>query len=297
MIVFRGMYGVGDCLHQRAILRDVVQQMGYREEIVLETFYKAMHHDVEGVRLKLLGGIEPRVRERDALKSDIILPRQHTRQRITYDPIRIKLHGSILAAQYASVGLPMPEKPDFSLAVPQQWRDWAREKIGDPQGKPVLVYRPIVLNNVWRAESRSPDPALYSALFRTIRDQYHVVSVANIGNHGETIVGETQDADVNYNRGELDFETMSGLFAEADLAFTNPGFAPVLSQAVGTRTVIVYGGNESYRTTNCVGSHLASTLAIEPDVPCACHDKKHDCNKHITLPPAIARLEEFICAS
>lgn len=293
------MYGIGDCIHQRAILRDAMMQTN--EPIVLETFYKAMYHDLIGevsnLRLKLIGGIPPRIRERERIFRDARIPHDAKRSKITYDPIRIKLHGSIMAAQYASVGMQMPERPDFSIPVPYKWRDLAREKVGHPN-KPLLVYRPIVLNNVWRAESRSPDPALYSTLFRTLRDRYHVVSVANIGNAGEHVVGENQDADVNFNRGELDFETMAGLFAEADLAFTCPGFAPVLSQAVGTRTVIVYGGNESYRTTNSVGAHLAPTLAIEPDRPCACHNKTHDCDKRITMPPAIARLEEFVaCAS
>lgn len=296
MLVLRSMYGIGDCIQQRAILRDVLSK---GEPVILETFYKAMYHDLGrfGLRLCLIGGIPPRIRERDALRSDIFLPRGAHRVKITYDPIRIKVHGSIMAAQYASVNMQMPEQPDFSLPVPREWRDHARALVGYPT-KPLLVYRPIVLNNVWRAESRSPDPVLYSEIFRTLRDRYHVVSVANLGNAGEHIVGESQDADINFNRGELDFETLAGLYAEADLAFTCPGFAPVLAQAVGTKTVIVYGGNESFRTTNIVGAHLAPTLAIEPDEPCACHNKHHDCNKHITLPPAIARLEEFVaCAS
>ena len=80
------------------------------------------------------------------------------------------------------------------------------------------------------------------------------------------------------------------------MSFVFPGVAAVLSQAVGTRTVIVYGANECHRTTNCVGDHLAPTLAIEPDVPCSHHMKNCDCSKYITLPPAMARLKEFVDA-
>jgi len=76
----------------------------------------------------------------------------------------------------------------------------------------------------------------------------------------------------------------------------------VLSQAVGTPTVIVYGGNESFRTTNSVGAHLAPTLAIEPVNPCECHLKNHDCDKTVDETAAIERIQHFVerevlCAS
>ena len=291
MLIYRGMYGAGDCIHQRAVIREAMKE----GPVMLETFYRAMYHDLiaDGLKVRKLFGARPRIRERIKFMDHRFPTNKRSRTKITYDADRIHACGSILAAQFNSVGREMPERPDFSLPVPDRWRQYAREAVGSIS-KPMLVYRPIVLNNVWKSEARAPDPALYATLFRTIRDRYHVVSVANIGDNDEHIVGETQDADTNFNRGELDFETMSGLFANAELSFTCPGFAPILSQAVGTRTVIVYGANECHRTTNSVGDHFASTLAIEPDVPCDHHMKNCACSKYISLPPAIARLEEFI---
>lgn len=293
-IWLRGMLGVGDCIHQRAVLREM---LNYGRPVVLDTFYRAMYHDLvdHGLTLQLIGGHPPRIRERSPLRS-ARLPVRGSPVKITYNADMIHKHGSILAAQFASAGLQMPARPDFSLPMRPEWRQWAREAVGK-HDKPLLVYRPIVLNNVWRSEARAPDPALYSALFRSIRDQFHVVSVANLGNSGEHIIGEEQDADVRFNRGELDFETMAGLFAEADLAFTCPGVSPVLAQAVGTKTVIVYGANECHRTTGTVGDHLAPTLAIEPDEPCDHHAKNCSCSKHISLTPAFERLGAFACVS
>lgn len=295
MMILRGMYGVGDNIHQRAVVRTLMDR---GVSVVLETFYRAMYDDLvqRGLRLKLLAGIPPRIREREPLKTDITLPRNHASMKITYNASEIHRCGSILAAQYACVGLRMPERPNFSLPVRREWRQCARERVG-AVSKPLLVYRPIVLNNVWKAEARAPDPDSYATIFRSIRDRYHVVSIANLGDAGESIVGDVQDADTSFNHGELDFETMVGLFAEAELTFACPGMAPVLSQAVGTRTVVVYGANECHRTTSVVGDHLAPTLAIEPDVPCSHHAKTCDCSKHITLGPAIERLETFACAS
>jgi len=143
-----------------------------------------------------------------------------------------------------------------------------------------------------------------------VREHYFVVSACNLGDYGERIVGPEMDADLKLHRGELSFEELAGLYAEADLAFTCAGFAPVLAQAVGTRCVIVYGGHEGYRTTNAVGAHLAPTLAIEPINVCECHGghysrgpggvglvkpaRDHDCDKTIYLPRALERLRDFV---
>jgi ADP-heptose:LPS heptosyltransferase len=188
----------------------------------------------------------------------------------------------------------MPERPDFSLPVPPKWREWARAKLGPTNGKPMLIYRPIVLNDVWKAPARSPDPDAYHVLFRLIRDRFHVVSIADL-NQKEWFVGSEQDADTKFHHGELSFEELAGLFAEAALVFGNAGFSPVMAQAVGTPSIIVYGGNESFRTTNSVGAHLAPTLAIEPITPCECHSRTHDCDKRIDVEAAIVKVREFAC--
>lgn len=292
----RGMYGIGDCLHQRAILRDL-SNLG--QSVELETFYHAMFYDLEGNNLSLrrFDSIKPRIRDESQRTMSRTNGRIHADHRITYNRAMIAKFGSILAAQYSCVGLQMPERPDFSLPVPKSWQDRARARISKTS-KPIMVYRPVVLNSVWKSEARAPLVVDYAALFQSVRSKYHVVSVANLGDSGEYIVGEVQDADQYFHGGELCFEELAGLFSIADLAFTCPGFAPVLSQAVGARTVIVYGGNESYKTTNSVGAHLADTLALEPINPCACHLKEHDCDKTMNVPFALERLQEFVtCAS
>lgn len=297
MIRIRGMLGVGDCIHQRAILRDALK---LDDEVVLETYYHAMYHDLisQGVRLRRIPGIKPRIRDRR--QGELMPANRFTSSapayRVTYNRDMIHSYGNILASQYACLRMRMPARPDFSLPVPHAWRAAALELVGK-HDRPIMVYRPSVLNNMWRSEARSPDSRVYAELFRSVRDRYHVVSVANLGDCGEHIDGEEMDADVKFHHDELGFEELAGLFAEASLAFTCPGFSPVLSQAVGTRTVIVYGGNESFRTTNSVGAHLAPTLAIEPIRPCACHLKTHDCDKTTDVPLAVERLEKFLCAA
>jgi hypothetical protein len=47
----------------------------------------------------------------------------------------------------------MPAQPDFSLPVPSQWREAARSRLGRFT-KPLMVYRPLVLNNLFHCEQR-----------------------------------------------------------------------------------------------------------------------------------------------
>ncbi|MER9355549.1 methyltransferase domain-containing protein [Mesorhizobium sp. M0514] len=288
-LVVLGMYGMGDCLHQRAVLREMMKT----HSVEVQTYYTAIYHDLEaeGLRVTISDRLPPRIRDRRNVSATKLV--RQPDKRIGYDHAQTKRHGTLLAAMFGSVGLKVPARPDFSLPVKPAWRAAARKLVGDTGGKPILVYRPIVLNATWPCPSRSPDVAAYAALYRSIKDRFFTVSVCDLTQKGEHIVGEEQDADLKLHKGEADFETLAGLFAEASLVFGNAGFTPILAQAVGTPNICVYGGNESFRFTNIVGKHLAPTLPIEPAKPCECFDRHHQCNKTIDLTEALPKVEDF----
>lgn len=289
-----GHVGFGDCIHQRAIVRELMKT----HRVTLQTPYRAMYHDLEAEGLSVDWRGKPRVREQGHHPSSLPPARRldPRKTNIGYNADMIHAHGSILAAQFASVGLAMPERPDFSLSVKDEWREAARRRIDglNASGKPLMVYRPIVLNGFWNAPARAPIPESYDALYRSIRDRFFVVSVCDLTKHGEHIVGPEADVDLELHKGELTFEEMAGLFAESAIVFGCPGFAPVLAQAVGTPTICVYGANESFRTTNAPGAHLAPTLAIEPITPCEHHARNCGCDKTIDLPAALGKVRDFV---
>lgn len=291
-VLVNGMLGIGDNLHQRAVLRELMKT----HDVWLESYYVAMFHDLTSQGLKIVPRSHrtKRVREFARLRNVIKPPQSARRCKITYDRHKTLEFNSVLAAQFASVGLSLPQSVDFSIPVPAAWRAGVRRLISSTRGKPLMVYRPIVLNTTWNCPARSPDPEAYDALYRSIRDRFFVVSVANLKPKEEWIVGPDPDVDLRLHRGELDFETMAGLFAEAKLVFGNAGFTPILAQAVGTPNIVVYGGNEGFEETNACGAHLAPTLAIEPDKPCRCHLRFHECDKTITLAPAVERVAAFV---
>lgn len=288
-LVVLSMYGMGDCLHQRAVVRELMKTY----DVELQTYYTAMYHDLEaeGLKVTISDRLPQRIRDRtEPGRSEPIKP---SLNKIGYDHAQTKRHGTLLNAMFGSVGLKVPANPDFSMPVKQEWRNEAKALIGDTGGKPVMIYRPIVVNATWLAPARSPDPVAYAALYRSIKDRFFTVSVCDLTQKGEEIVGEEQDADLKLHSGEADFETLAGLFAESALVFGNAGFTPILAQAVGTPNICVYGGNESFRFTNICGAHLAPTLPIEPVKPCECFDRHHKCDKTIDLAKALPLVEAF----
>jgi hypothetical protein len=291
-----GMWGIGDNLHQRAALRLLVKQYS----VWLDTCHAWLYHDLMPDGLKLI--VRPTnlwmhrqniERERHKFSTETP-PFTCPHWKIWYLKPAIDKYGSILGAMNASFF--MPDLQDFRLPVLPEWRTAARKLIEEwnTRGKPLLIYRPIVLRREWNSANRNPDPDAYHDLFSQIRERFFVVSVASLKPGTEWIVGAEEDADLKMHNG-LPIEIMCGLFAEAAMVFCNAGFAPVMAQAVGTPSIVVYGGRESFRTSNAAGAHLAPTLGIDPDRPCDCHSHAHNCgNKHVTLPPARARIQEFV---
>jgi len=301
-----GHFGIGDNLHQRAVVRELMKDY----DVWLHTCHFNLFHDLIARGLKLI------MRPTSLHAQAKTMKREHSQfvgaafpsppadarpLRIGYPKSLIDRHGSILEAMFGCVGMKMPERPDFSLPLKPEWRTEVRERYLNKWAteKPLfnerrlMIHRPITVRNEWDGRSRNPDIKAYDELYRSIRDQFFVVSIADLAPGREWIEGPEQDVDIKLHNGELTFEEMASLFAAADLIYCNAGFAPVLAQAVGTPLAVVYGGRESYRTTQRVGAHLAPTLPIDVINPCDCHSAKHRCDKRIDLPVALARLQAF----
>jgi ADP-heptose:LPS heptosyltransferase len=298
-----GHRGIGDNIHQRAPIRALMRDF----DVYLETPAWMIYWDLIGQGLKLIHMPTNLHAQAKQIAREHGTYQWHRRpghlagaqKRIYYNKPDVDRYGSITQAMFGVCGLIPPDQPDFSLPIPALWRDKAKQRIStwDTGGKPLLVYRPITVRREWNGSARNPDIGAYHALMNAIRERFFVVSIADLRPGVEDIVGHEQPADIKIHRGEMHFDELAGLWAEADLIFANAGFGPVLAQAVGTPCITVYGGRESYRTTERAGAHLAPTLGIDPDRPCDCHSlamRCGRCNKHITLAPAIEQINQFV---
>jgi len=133
----------------------------------------------------------------------------------------------------------------------------------------------------------------YRQLYDRIRDRYHTWCVADLDPGKEWLAGWHPRADVYQIKGQLTFDAMRALMANAALCFTPPGFATVLAQAVGTPCITVFGGYETAASFSH-GARRSPWLPIEPDRPCGCWQWEHPCDKTTNIEAALERIEEFL---
>ncbi len=292
-VMVLGMSGLGDNLHQRALVRRLM----HNAHVWLRTPWPCVYHDLVGQRLSLLKPqtslrtqLKNAAREQDAYAEESPPPCRQVH--VAYRPEDVRKEGSVLAAMQKRAGVPGSQ--DFRLPIPEGWQAKAQAWLDKWQpGKPLLIYRPLNERTEWGGcAARNPDFGAYAELLRSIRERYFVVSVADFKPGLEWPVGEDIGADVELHAGELDFETLAALTARAAMVYSSPGFAVILAQAVGTPSVCVFGGYEDSHSF-AGGATFTPHLGIDPVKPCQCFSHNHDCDKRIDLGAAKRRLLKF----
>jgi hypothetical protein len=289
-MLIQGMLGLGDTIHQRAVVRQIME----REEVWLQTPWPGVFHDMVGPRLHLttrVSSLRTQTKNiaREAGKFNRAkAPRVSEPHKIWYKHDDIISRGGFLAAMCHNSGV---QVGDFALPIPESWRAKAAALLPAELDKPLMVYRPLVSRTEWNGcDQRNPDAAAYVELLGSIRDRFFIVSVADLAQGKEWAVSKPVGADLEYHNGELDFETLAGMVSLADLTWCSPGFMLVLSQALSVPMVAVFGGHESARMYDHGNS---SDLFIQPKTPCECLSKTHACDKRIDMSAANAAIQKF----
>lgn len=294
-IAVHGMHGLGDNIHQRAIIRQLMQ----RKPVYLETPWPSIYHDLVGDCLKLVPKATVlRTQAKNAAREASrytapVMPWTPMQVRVWYTGEDVRRYGSIFAAMVRNAGCDMATA-DFRLPVLEVWQAQRYAITGPLPAKPIMVYRPLVERTEWQGcRGRNPNIEAYYQILSSIRDHFFIVSIADLVPDTEWISGISIDADLELHRGELTFEAMAALFEMADLVFASPGFAPLLAQAVGTPSITVFGGHESSMTIKD-GARFAPTLGIDPIEPCNCFNHQHAHKKAIDVPRAVAHVRTFV---
>jgi len=298
----RGMHGLGDNLHQRALVR---QWLNAGNTVYLESSWVSVYHDLipRGLHVIYKSSIL-RTQAKNALREQQLFstetpPRQSRVKQIWYRANDIRLKGSVLAAMCQSAGCDIAQA-DFRLPIKEEWLQEALRLMhswgagaSKSKSKPLMIFRPLVDRTEWSGcAARNPDHKAYAHLYNEIREKFFVVSVADLVPGKEWLVGYNADVDVTLHQGELTFEVLAALTSIAALTFCSPGFAVVLSQAVNTPVCCVFGGYESSPSFS-YGAKFAPYLGIDPISPCNCFLHRHNCAKEIDLNLAMPRLKEF----
>jgi hypothetical protein len=299
-IYIEGMHGLGDSIHERAIVRALIAK-GYT--VWLEASWPAAFHDLIGPNLHLVAKQMPlrtctmnamRNTEFRHLEQGVRMPPGSPRFKMMYQGRHVG-NGPILKAMFAVAGMPEAyESADYRLPIPPEWFGMLPDCLKSTE-KPICVYRPLTARPEWRGGSlRNANVDDYAEIFASIRDKYTVVSVSYLDPQEEWIVGPRLRADFTFNNGELVFEQLAALFSRAAMVYTSSGMGAVLAPAVGTPCICIQGGYEP-ASWHQDGAKFAPFLGIDTLKPCICASSSctQNCTKKIDVPKAIAAVREF----
>lgn len=282
------MHGLGDNLHIRAVVRDLVVD----NEVYIQTPWPSVFHDLEVTFVHTRPTL--RTQSKNAQRQHSLYacnqpPSNAIQIQPSYSKREIEKRGNIVKAMAAICGT---KSNDFSLPIPESWKDKATKALSGYQiTKPILFYRPLVLRTEWDGcEARNPDTKAYAALIRAIKDDYFVVSVADLVDNVEWMISEDIEPDVKFHKGELDFETMAGLASIAKLIYCSPGFAVILGQAVGSKTAVVFG---AFDVPQVFDHGNSANLFITPIAKAEIFERPKNFDKRIDLDYWIPKLKEF----
>lgn len=258
-MIIHAMRGLGDSLYSRAFIKNMPGQL------YIDTPWPELLADLPNVHF-----IRPQTTLRTQAKNiarhtNWILPpgRQPTRQ------IRYGAEG-IIPGMTACFGV-APAEFDLPPLPPSP-----------VEGRYVVV-RPVTVRSEWRADTRNPDPwNIAAASLKAASRGYTIVSVADLQDGQEWLVGSAPYADIQFHKGELPVEQLLALVKGAAAVIGGIGWIVPAALCAKVPAWIVCGGQGGYNAPELITPKGQTNITFAvPDNFCRCRLKQHTCNKEI----------------
>lgn len=260
-----GMKGLGDNVYQRSFIPTA-------REVILETPWPQLYSDMPNVHC-VPSNTNLRTQRKNERRSASAYqkPAPQKQQRsitVSYGAERTVYDGMFKRFQVSAQPLSLP---DFGQPI--------------VSGKYALI-RPVTIRREWRADTRNCQAEYVREAAMALKEAgITVVSVADLQNGQEWLVGDEPYADIRYHKGELTVEQLMALAKGAFCIVGPVGWIVPVSMAYKTPAWIICGGQGGFNHPSKLthpnwGEH--KTVFAHPDKWCMCKLKQHDCNKEIS---------------
>lgn len=260
---FEGMQGLGDNFYQRAVIRELPG----RHQLV--TSWPQLYADLPVDCVKPQTTLRTQVK--NIARRDIqwsALPRG-TARRVHY----VGQSGSMLAGLCHAFGV-ASERITFD-----------GPPVVTPAGERYIVVRPGTVRAEWRADSRNPLPEYVDRACRALSSRFRIVSIADLADGAEWLVGPAPYAHERYHSGELTIEQLLGLVAGAAGVIGGVGWLVPAAVAYRVPMLLIYGGWGFHNGPARIFDPRMDVSRIEQAVPdrfCMCTSPSHGCDKRIS---------------
>lgn len=258
-MIIHSMKGLGDNIYQRAFLKNLPGP------IYIDTPWPELLGDLPNVHF-----IRPQTTLRTQAKniarhsSWLMPPAKQPARHIRYGT------EGIIPGMIASFGV-MPGEFDLPPLPPS------------PETGKYVVVRPATVRSEWRADTRNPAPDyIFVAAANAKARGYKVISVADLVDGVEWIVGDAPYADVQYHKGELPVEQLLALVKGAAAVIGGIGWLVPAALAAKVPAWIICGGQGGFNSPKQICPDGSTITFAVPDNFCLCRLKQHNCDKRIS---------------
>ena len=259
-MIIHSMKGLGDNIYQRAFLKNTPGP------VYLDTPWPELVSDLPHVHC-----VRPQTNLRTQAKniarhsSWLMPPAKQPARHIRYGT------EGIIPDMIASFGV-MPGEFDLP-PLPSS-----------PESGKYVVVRPATVRSEWRADTRNPLPMyIAEAVMHASARGYKIISVADLQEGHEWLVGPEPYADVRYHKGELPVEQLLALVANASAVIGGIGWLVPAALSAKVPAWIICGGQGGYNAPELITPKGQSNITFAvPDNFCRCRLKMHNCDKRIS---------------
>ncbi|MDS1619829.1 hypothetical protein [Escherichia coli] len=268
-LLIDGMLGLGDSVYQRAFVR-------HFPGAYIRTAWPEVYG---GLGLHFVrSGTCLRTQHKNERRTPVryVTPPDNARLlRIGYGAASLS-RASIVENMRQQFGVTHPrfDLPSFSCPLP----------VPD-DGRPLALIRPVTWRREWLNQSRSPDPQYVAQAARILRRDFFVVSVADLSDGEEWLVGECPEADLYLHHGELDVMQLLALTERAAVVVGGVGWIVPVAISYGTPLYVIQGGCGAHNAPHIITDRAMNLRRVgwaQPDRYCMCGSMTHACDKHIS---------------
>ena len=277
-VVIRGMRGLGDNINQRAFINEL------EFPVFLDTPWPELYSDLRHV--SFVNCETPLRTQQKNLKRqppNLFVPiptKDYSELKVQYGS-RDLSQGSILKKLSWIFGGIKPT--DFGLP-PFNPPHWLFKPGFMP---PIAIIRPVTVRKEWAAVSRNPDPIyIYKTAVLLINAGFTVISICDLEEGKEWLVGEEPPAHAKFHHGELNVEELLGLCRCADVLVGGHGWLTHAALAYRKQMLVVMGGfggdNSPEKVADPNFLDPSNLTFVVPDNFCLCQVMTHNCDKKIS---------------
>ncbi|WP_081948210.1 hypothetical protein [Cedecea neteri] len=266
-LLIDGMLGMGDTIYQRAFVKQLPAGT------YIKTAWPELYEDLPVNPVRSCTTLRTQRKNEHRTKIEFLPPPSpRETKRIFYGPAELA-RGSIFDAMREQFGV-NPAELDLPSFGPAQYT----------HKKPIAVIRPATVRAEWRSDSRNPDPDYLLQASRILRKNFCVISVADLQEGEEWLVGEAPECDLQLHAGELGIKELMRLVEHAAVVVTPVGWAIPAAIAYKTPVFVVAGGRGAHNAPEIVTAPEMDLRRVGWAIPenyCRCHEWNHQCDKRI----------------